>query len=343
MARLRRSNPGSAGIVRIRRGRGYAYRWSGTGAPVDDAETRARIEGLVIPPAWKDVWICPWPHGHIQAVGTDAAGRRQYLYHEAWRRRRDAEKYARALEFGSLLPDVRRRVAADLAAEGVGDSRVLATAVRLLDIGCFRIGSETYARDHETYGIATLRKSHLTFRDGQMVFRYPAKGSIPRTLAVRDVDVEPVLRVLRRRRGGSDQLLAYKRGRDWVDVHSADVNAYIKAVAGPDFSAKDFRTWSGTVHTAVELALVAPPPKSERGRRKAVTAAVRRAAEHLGNTPAVCRSSYIDPRILDLFEQGTTITAHGWDVPPGGTEEIRAAAETAVLLMLSDGERLAAA
>ena len=347
MPRLRRSNPSSPGIVRVRRGRGFSYKWSQTGDPVDDGETLERIEALVIPPAWSEVWICPWPNGHIQAVGTDAAGRRQYMYHEDWRRRRDAEKYARALEFGSVLPEVRKSVAADLATKELSDRRVLAAAIRLMDIGCFRIGSETYARDHETFGIATLKKSHLSFKDGQMLFCYPAKGSIPRTLSVRDPDVERVLRPLRRRRGGSDQLLAYRRGKGWVDLHSADVNAYLKDLAGEHFSAKDFRTWAGTVHTAVLLAMVEPAPTSARGRRRALVAAIKETAEHLGNTPAVCRSSYVNPRVLDLFEEGRTIAAHGWlgqrHEGERDTVRLRAAAETALIAMLADGERLAAA
>lgn len=336
-------DPASPGILRTRQGRGYRYTWSATGEPVGDPETLQRTEALVIPPAWSDVWICPWPNGHIQAVGTDAAGRRQYMYHEEWRRRRDEEKYARAAAFGSVLPEVRRRVAADLRGEEISARRVLATAVRLLDIGCFRIGSEAYARDHDTYGIATLRKEHLSCRGGRMVFRYPAKGSITRTLVVSDSEVEQVLMPLRRRRGGSDQLLAYKAGRRWNDLHSADINGYLKEVAGSDFSAKDFRTWSGTLFTAVQLALVDPLPPSPRARRRAVVAAVKEAAEQLGNTPAVCRSSYIDPRVIDHFEEGTTIAAHGWSPADGCSYRSRAAAEAALLSMLGDTDALAAA
>lgn len=343
MPRLRRSDPNSPGILRTRHGRGFRHTWSETGERVDDPETLQRIESLVIPPAWRDVWVSPWPNGHIQAVGTDAAGRRQYLYHEAWRRRRDSQKYARALEFGAVLPEVRRQVAADLDGRSLSERRVLAAVVRLLDIGCFRIGSETYAREHDTYGIATLKKSHLGFRHGEMVFCYPAKGSITRTLVVSDGDVEPVLRSLRRRRGGSDQLFAHKRAGEWVDLHSADVNAYLKELAGPEFSAKDFRTWSATVFAAIQLARVDPHPGSTRGRRRAVTAAVKETAEHLGNTPAVCRSSYIDPRVVDHFEEGRTIAAHGWPGRAGTADEARRAAEAALLAMLGETEGLLAA
>lgn len=336
MARLRRSNLHAPGITRRRRGRGFRYEWQATGEPVDGA-TRERIEALVIPPAWQHVWISPWPHGHIQAVGTDGAGRRQYLYHEDWRRRRDTEKYARALEFGAALPAVRRAVAADLASDGLTERRVLAAAIRLLDVGAFRIGGEAYARDHETYGVATILRRHVRVAGGEMHFTYPAKGSIARALVVRDPEVEAVIGPLRRRRSQSERLLAYRSGRRWVDLHSADVNSYLKETAGPQFSAKDFRTWSGTVFAAVALALVEPPPGSATARRRAVVAAVKDAAEHLGNTPSVCRASYVHPRVLDLFEQGTTLSAHGWVAEPG-VEAAAAlvAAEAAVLAMLGD-------
>lgn len=296
----------------------------------------------MIPPAWNDVWISPWPHGHIQAVGTDAAGRRQYLYHTSWRRRRDAEKFQRALAFGSALPDMRRAVARNLSEEGLGEARVLAAAVRLLDIGCFRIGGEAYAREHETFGIATLRREHLTIRGDELDFSYPAKGAVERTLTVRDDAVLEVVAPLRRRRGGSGQLLAWKSDDGWVDVRSADINTYVKSAAGEQFSAKDFRTWSGTVFAAVVLAQVDPVPKSVTARRRAVAAAVREVSDHLGNTPTVCRASYIDPRVLDHFDQGETISDHGWPGPAREGAALRDAAEAAVLRLLADADVLAA-
>jgi DNA topoisomerase-1 len=342
LPRLRRSDPRRPGITRHRRGRGFSYSWDATGDRVDDEQTLERIAGLVIPPAWDDVWISPWPHGHIQAVGTDAAGRRQYLYHPDWRRRRDAEKFQRALAFGAVLPDMRRAVARDLAGQGLGEARVLAAAVRLLDIGCFRIGGEAYAREHETFGIATLRREHVTIRGDELDFSYPAKGSVERTLTVRDDAVLEVLAPLRRRRGGSGQLLAWKGDAGWVDVHSADINTYLKATAGEQFSAKDFRTWSGTVFAAVVLAQVDPIPRSATARRRTATAAVREVSDHLGNTPAVCRASYIDPRVLDHFDQGETISDHGWPGRARGGEALRDAAEAAVLRLLGDADELAA-
>jgi DNA topoisomerase IB len=331
------------GIERRRRGRGFSYAWS-TGQRVTDAEVIERINGLSIPPAWREVWICPWPNGHIQAIGTDAAGRRQYRYHDDWRKRRDTEKYDRAVELGRALPALRKTITKDLAAPGLGKRRVLATGVRLLDIGCFRVGSEEYAHDHETYGVATMLKEHVSLHGDQLVFDYPAKGSIPRTLTIDDPETRDVLCALRRRRGGSDELLAWKDRRAWVDIRAADLNAYIKEEAGEDFSAKDFRTWSATVFAAVVLGRDIHAARSKTAHRRVVTAAIKEVAEYLGNTPAVCRSSYIDPRIIDRFHAGDTIagtiadlkrTAASW---PEGQPQT----ERAVLDLLSEAVTLAA-
>jgi DNA topoisomerase I len=294
-----------AGITRQRCGRGFAYRWS-NGVKVADPEVLNRIASLAIPPAWVDVWICPWPHGHIQALGTDAAGRRQYLYHEHWRVQRDRAKFKRVLQFGAALPTLRETVAHDLAQRGLTERRVTALGVRLLDIGCFRVGNAEYAEEHETYGVATLRPAHVTVRKQGVEFSYDAKGSIRRTLTVRDDEVRRAVASLCRRRENDEDLLVWKNRDAWVSVGAAGLNDYIKAEAGPEFSAKDFRTWSGTVCAAVELAK-ADDPKSERARQRVVVAAVGEVAQYLGNTPAVCRASYIDPRVIDRFEAGETI------------------------------------
>ena len=308
MTRLRRSDVTGPGIQRRRQGRGFRYQWS-SGEKMADPETLERIKALVIPPAWKDVWICPWPHGHIQAIGTDAAGRRQYRYHDEWRKRRDTEKFERALAFGSSLPGLRKAVASDIARPGLGRQRVVATGIRLLDIGCFRVGSEEYAEENETYGIATLRHEHVKLDRGDIVFEYTAKGSIMRSVRVKDPDAHKVIRSLRRGRTPSDDLLAWKKGGSWFDVRAADLNEYIKAEAGEEFSAKDFRTWSATVYAGVALAREHQAKLSVTGRRKAVKRAIVEVAEYLGNTPTVCRSSYVDPRIIDLFEEGQIIAA----------------------------------
>ena len=314
MARLRRSDCSGPGIRRRRRGRGFSYS-DPDGKAVTHEETLDRIRALAVPPAWSDVWICPWPNGHIQAVGTDAAGRRQYRYHDQWRLHRDREKFDRTVDFAAALPKLRAQVDRDLAKDGLGRPRVLAAIVRLLDVGLFRIGGEEYADEHETFGVASLRKEHVKIRDGAMVFSYKAKGSIERVVEVRDDSVREVVAALRRRRTGGQRLFAYKRGRRWVEIHAHDVNDYMKDVAGGEFSAKDFRTWSGTVLAAAALAESEPVPEP-RGRRRAVTSAVAKVAEHLGNTPAVSRSAYIDPRVVDRFEEGETIGDY-LEQPPG--------------------------
>jgi DNA topoisomerase I len=311
--------------------------WS-AGQRVTDPEVIERIKGLAIPPAWRDVWICPWPNGHIQALGTDAAGRRQYRYHDDWRKRRDSEKYERALEFGRALPSLRRTIVNDLAEPGLGKRRVVATGVRLIDIGCFRVGSEEYAHEHETYGVATVLKEHVSLRGDEFVFDYPAKGSIPRTLIVGDPEVRDVLRALRRRRGGTDELLAWKDKRSWVDVRAADLNSYIKEEAGEQFSAKDFRTWSATVFAAVVLARDAEMARSKTAKQRVVTAAIKEVAAYMGNTPAVCRSSYIDPRIIDRFRAGESVAGAIQDLKrvTENWPELQSRVETAVLDLLDD-------
>jgi DNA topoisomerase IB len=255
------------------------------------------------------VWICPWPHGHIQAVGTDAAGRRQYLYHDAWRVLRDRQKFERVVDFGRALPTLRTVVDADLRAESPTEERVLATVVRLLDLGFFRIGNEQYARDNETFGIATLRKEHVTVSRGELTFDYPAKGSIRRVVTISDAETFEVIRALKRRRGGSGNLFAYKHDGRWADLRADRINSYIREGAMGDFSAKDFRTWSGTVLGAVELARAssATPRLSRSARQRVVREAVKTVSEYLGNTPAVCRKSYIDPKLFDRFDAGETI------------------------------------
>jgi DNA topoisomerase-1 len=306
MPRLRRSDSTRPGISRRRRGRGFSYAYP-DGTLVTDKETLQRIRDLVVPPAWSDVWICPWPNGHIQAIGTDAAGRRQYRYHDQWRIQRDRQKFERVQDFAALLPRLRARVTRDLRKVGLSRERVLAAIVRLLDVGFFRIGGEDYAHEHETFGVASLRKEHVQIHEGVMIFDYPAKDSIERTLEIHDVPAGNVVAALRRRRSGGDNLFAYKHGRRWVEVHSHDVNVYIKAVVGEQFSAKDFRTWSATVLAAAVLAENEPVPKSPTSRRRAIVEAVKSVAEHLGNTPAVSRSSYIDPRVIDRFDDKDTI------------------------------------
>jgi DNA topoisomerase IB len=275
---------------------------------VKDPVELDRIKALAIPPAWTDVWICPDPNGHLQATGLDDAGRRQYIYHERWRERRDLEKFDRMLDFAAALPALRRQVTADLKLAGYPRDRVLAAAVRLLDLGFFRIGNEVYLRDNGSYGLATLRQTQVKVRGETLEFRYPAKGGVARRQLVRDPAVAKVIAGLKRRRGGGPGLFAYQEDGSWCPVRSADINAYLKAHAGPAFSAKDFRTWSATVLAASALAAAEQPqPSQVSARRQMIRNTYQQVAHYLGNTPAVCRSSYVDPRVVEHFQDGETV------------------------------------
>lgn len=303
--RLKRSDCSGPGISRRRRGSGFSY-LDPEGGRIADDDTLERIQGLAIPPAWRGVWICSDPYGHIQATGLDEAGRKQYLYHERWHLRAAQHKFESMREFAATLPKLRRSVKKDLAREGMPRERALACAMRLLDLGFFRIGGEEYAEANESYGVATVLREHVSIEGEEVVFDFPAKSGQRRVQSIRDPEVKAVVEAMRRRRSGPDDLLVFREAGTWRDVRSEEVNAYLQEKAGEDFSAKDFRTWHGTVLAAVELAREGAPSSKGRGER-AIRAAVKRVAERLGNTPAVCRSSYIDPRVLDRFRDGKTI------------------------------------
>lgn len=307
MVRLTRVSCSGPGIRRVRSGKGFRYVDS-AGTPVKDAETLRRIRELVIPPAWEDVWICAVPNGHVQATGVDARGRRQYRYHDAWRLQRDLEKHDRILDFAARLPAARERMRADLQGDGLTRTRVLACAVRLLDLGFFRIGGEQYAAENSSYGLATLLKEHVSVnRAGEITLEFPGKSGKLWQRSLAEPEVCEVVAALRRRRGGGPELLAYRAGSgDWVDVKSTDINGYLREVTGGEDTAKDFRTWSATVLAAIGLA-VSTHAESATARKRAVTRVVKEVADKLGNTPAVCRSSYIDPRVIDLYDDGVTI------------------------------------
>ena len=324
--RLRHVSASSPGYSRRAKGNGWVF-LDVDGVPLDDAAEVARCTRLAIPPAWTDVWICRYPDGHLQAFGRDDAGRGQYLYHEEWRARRARRKHDHVLDVGRRLPGARAAVTRDLGRDGVGRRRVLALAFRLLDDAYFRAGGEVYAARHGSYGLATIRKEHATVRrDGSVHFRYPAKSGQRRDVLVEDPVVADLVTTLKRRRGGTD-LLAWREGdgTGWHDVTSADVQAAVKDRLGEDATPKDFRTWHATVLAARALADVGAPPRSQRARRRVVAEIVRDVADALGNTPAVARASYIDPRLVDLWEHGETI----------GPTRTRSAAERAVLDLLS--------
>jgi DNA topoisomerase-1 len=339
MARLRRVDCSGPGIIRRKRGRGFEYVLADTGERVSDTATISRIRDLVIPPAWTEVWICPIENGHIQAVGTDAAGRKQYLYHEKWRRRRDQEKFVRMLEFARRLPTLRSVAAEHLVLDGTPRERVLACAARLLDLGFFRIGTESYAEQNQTYGLATMQKKHVKLNGDLVTFDYKSKSGLRRVQSIVDPAVFKVVSLLKRRRGGSPELLAYKNGRAWIDVKSTDINDYLKEVMVGDFSSKDFRTWNATVLAAVAMAISGEAASSPTARKRAITRAVKEVAHYLGNTPAVCRSSYIDPRVFDRYRSGWTISgamgAIGENVS-FGEPSVQGAIEEAVIDLLED-------
>jgi DNA topoisomerase I len=337
MPRLKRSDSAEPGIARLRRGRGFTY-VDASGRRVTDRDDLGRIRQLAIPPAWKDVWICPYPNGHLQAVGTDAAGRKQYLYHQAWRQRRDQAKFQHMIDFGRALPNLRRVASRHLGLDGFPKRRVLACAVRLLDTGFFRVGSEGYAEQNGTYGLATIEKRHVALDGDQITFDYLSKGGKRRIQSVIDPDAAEVVRGLKRRRGGGPELLAYREDGRWRDLRSEDINDYIKEITGDEFTAKDFRTWNATVLAAVSLAL-ADGGTSKTARTRTVSGAVRQVADFLGNTPAVCRTSYIDPRIFDRFRGGITIRQAVGEVErvdPETMPKVQGRIEAAVLDLLED-------
>ena len=306
MARLRRVDCSGPGIARRRRGRGFEF-LDEDGNRIADPAVLGRIAELAIPPAWKDVWVCPYPMGHLQATGVDARGRKQYIYHRKWRERRDQQKFDSMLDFARALPGMRRRVAKHLTDPGLTRRRVLACAVRLLDRGFFRVGGEDYKVENETYGLATMHTSHVRPENGMLTFDYRAKSGRRRVQSIVDPPVYDIVTQLKRRRG-DPELLAYRDGRKWRDIRSADITAYVKEVTRGDFSAKDFRTWNATVLAAVALAVSGEAAtRSKTARNRAKVRAVKEVSHYLGNTPAVCRASYIDPRVFDRFDAGLTI------------------------------------
>jgi DNA topoisomerase IB len=299
---------GELGLRRERRGEGWVIVYS-AGREVSDAATLERIRALRIPPAWTDVWIAAAADAHLQATGLDARGRRQYLYHPLWRVRRDEEKFDDMLEFATRLATVRAKTHALLSLHGAERDRTLALAVRLLDIGLFRVGWDRYARDNGHVGLTTLRREHVTLRGTEVRFDFVAKSGKRRRMMVRDPQSVRVLGTLKRRRGLPPELLTYQTEHGWHRIHAPDVNNALRTWSGGPYSAKEFRTWAATVLAAVALAR--EQAAGHRGPR-AVRRAVRDVSIALGNTPAVARGSYIDPRVIACFEAGSVI-----EVPEG--------------------------
>jgi len=297
-AGLRYVSDDRPGIRRRRAGKAFRY-LRPDGSPVKDQPTLHRIKALVIPPAWTDVWIANDPRGHIQATGRDAKGRKQYRYHARWRAVRDETKYERMLAFGAALPTIRERVDRDLARPGLPREKVLATVVRLLEATLIRVGNEEYARENRSYGLTTLRNRHLEIKGTELRFEFRGKSGKDHQVSVRDRRLAGVMRRLQDLPG--QELFQYvdeDGARHAID--SDDVNGYLREIAGDDFSAKDFRTWAGTVLCAVALREV-EACASETEAKRNVTQVVKQVSQQLGNTPAVCRSCYIHPAIIEAY------------------------------------------
>ena len=305
MPRLRRTSPDDPGWTRRRAGKGFVY-LDESGKPLS-ARRAQRVKDLVIPPAWEDVWITPYENGHLQAVGSDEAGRRQYIYHPEWRTRRDAAKHDRVLQFGRALSRARERVLTDLGTDGMSLERACAVAVRLLDLGYFRIGNDVYADKHGSFGLTTLERQHVRKQGKVLVFCFVGKSGVEHRVEIDDSATVAALETMRRRRGGEDRLLAWKDGRTWRSLDSARVNDYVRDATGLDATAKDFRTWHATVLAAAALAETDEPGETKASRKRAISGAMKEVAEFLGNTPTQARTSYVDPRVIDAYEEGETI------------------------------------
>ncbi len=328
------------GITRRPRGKGFAYLTSAGGA-VRAPETLRRIRSLIIPPAWTDVWICPLENGHIQATGRDARGRKQYRYHPRWHEVRDEAKYNRVLAFGEALPRIRRRVAADLRRRGMSREKVLATIVRLLETSLIRVGNDEYAQQNGSYGLTTLHNRHAKVRGTQITFEFKGKSGKSHRIDVRDSQLAKLVRRCQELPG--QDLFGFVDEDGAVrDVTSDDVNAYLRDIAGDEFSAKDFRTWAGTILAAIALREF-DEFTSERQAKRNITQAVQAVAKMLGNTPAICRRCYVHPSVLDGYLAGQTIATlqQSADQRLRGSLARLRPEEAAVLMLLR--ERLAAA
>src|SRR4051794_31830311 len=342
MPRVRTVSTRDPGWKRLRHGRGFRY-LDVDGSPLGEAEVE-RVKALVIPPAWRDVWISPYPNAHLQAVGTDEAGRRQYLYHPVWRAKRDAAKFDRVIEMATKLPDVRREIRAGLELDGVGRETALAAAVRLVDLGCFRLGSDSYTEQNGSYGLTTLERRHVRRNGDSRVFSFTGKSGVEHDICLTDPQLCRVVDRMTLRRKDDERLLCAKEGRIWVPLQASDINEHIRELFGMDVTAKDFRTWHATVHVAAALGDAVlraadgrkgKRPPGRTARQKTVRSAIVSASELLGNTPTVCRSSYVDPRVIDLYESDVTVAPALADLP-ADEDLARDELDRAVVELLTD-------
>ncbi len=289
------------GISRKRAGRGFSYIGL-DGEPIRDRAERRRITSLVIPPGWTDVWICPAPNGHLQATGRDAKGRKQYRYHPRYREVRDDTKFDRMLAFSNVLPAIRERVERDLAREGLPREKVLATVVRLLEKTLIRIGSDVYARDNQSYGLTTMRRRHVEVSGSKLWFEFRGKSGVMRSVAITDRRIASIVQHCQTLPG--QELFQYldDRGRR-QKVDSGDINAYLRQISGQEFTAKDFRTWAGTIAAATTLRDMGPAT-TQRETQANIVKAIDLVAARLGNTRAVCRKYYVHPRVIEAYRNG---------------------------------------
>jgi len=309
MPRLRRSRTSSPGLGRRRSGTGFSY-VTESGATLKDDSVRGRIDSLAIPPAWTDVWITPDPLGHIQAMGTDAAGRRQYIYHAQWRARRDRTKFDRALELAAVLPTARSVVTRDLRRDEPDEARALAAAFRLLDSASPRVGGKRYLDQNGSHGLSTLLCAHATIHgESEIEIRFRGKGGLPWEALLHDEDLATVIRSLKRR-GPKAHLLAYRTGGDWHTVAASEINDYVRERTHGEFTAKDFRTLRGTIVAAQSLR-DSEPASTKTATKRVISQAMQAAADTLGNTPTIARKSYVDPRIVAKYEAGNVIAPNG--------------------------------
>ncbi|CAN5136668.1 DNA topoisomerase IB [soil metagenome] len=292
-------NDQEQGLRRVAHAKGFSY-VDEDGRTVKDETTLARIKGLAIPPAWTSVWICPDPNGHIQAIGRDQKNRKQYRYHTEWRADRDARKYGRMSAFGRALPKLRKRVAADLARRGLPREKVLAAVVSLLELTLIRVGNDEYAKQNKSFGLTTMRKRHLKLASGGAVFEFVGKSGKKHKTGFRARRLARIVAACQELRG--QRLFQYldDEGHRRA-IESSDVNDYIRAACGDDFSAKDFRTWYGSL-AALEALSTSPKPATQTEAKRTLNTCVKAVAGLLGNTPAVCRAAYIHPKVLEAFE-----------------------------------------
>ena len=330
-AHLRYVTDRTPGIRRKREGDEFTYSYP-DGSAVRDRDELRRIRDLVIPPAWTDVWICPSEQGHLQVTGRDARGRKQYRYHPRFRDKRDATKFGRMVAFGQALPGIRERVDHDLRRRGLPREKLLATVVRLLRWTAERVGNEEYARDNHSFGLTTLRDEHAEVNGSKVRLSFRGKSGKEREVDIRDARLAKIVRASQDL-PGEDLFQYVDEDGATCTIGSSDVNEYLREIAGQDFTAKDFRTWSGTVFAAMALAAQGPA-ETEPGAKRKIAAAIKEVAQQLGNTPAICRKSYVHPAVIAAYEDGSLFDAMRWDDGKSGSSYALEDGEAAVLALL---------